>query len=120
MTSFYFNKGFNLCISFSPDITKAATVQKKFQIHSVMKIARIMNRILSVAYDNLTKAQGDIIKQANCWCHMENFVVENEVIINTWNFVSDQSTRALNDKRCEPFRILQQFHSSYKLDVPSE
>ena len=53
-------------MSFNPDITKAATVQEKLQIHSVMEIARIMNRILLVAYDNLTKTQDDMIKQANC------------------------------------------------------
>ena len=29
MTSFYFNKGFSLCMSFSPDITKTITVQEK-------------------------------------------------------------------------------------------
>ena len=34
---------------FNPDITKAATMQKKLQIHSVIEIARIMNEILSVA-----------------------------------------------------------------------
>ena len=65
MTSFYFNKDFSLCMFFNPDITKAATVQKKLQIHSVIEIARIMNRILSVAHDNLTKTQSDMIKQAN-------------------------------------------------------
>ena len=56
MTSFYLNKGFSLCMSFSPDTMKAATVQKKLQIHSVTEIIKIMNRILSVACDNLTKA----------------------------------------------------------------
>ena len=40
---------------FNLDITKADTVQEKLQIHSVMKIARIMNRILLIAHDNLTK-----------------------------------------------------------------
>ena len=56
MTPFYLNKGFSLCMSFSPDIMKAVTVQEKLQIHSAIEIARIMNRILSVAHDNLTKA----------------------------------------------------------------
>ena len=56
MTSFYFNKGFNLYMSFSSDITKAATAQKKLQICSVIEIAKIMNRILSVIHDNLIKA----------------------------------------------------------------
>ena len=41
-------------------------------------------------------------------------------MINIWNLVSDWSTRALNNKKCESFRILQQFYSFYKLDVPSE
>ena len=41
-------------------------------------------------------------------------------MINTWNLVSDQSTRVLNNKRCESFRILQQFYFFYKLDVSSE
>ena len=26
----------------------------------------------------------------------------------------------MNDKKCKPFRILQQFHFFYKLDIPSE
>ena len=120
ITPFYFNKGFSLCMFFSSDITKAITVQEKLQICSVMEIARIMNRILLVACDNLTKAQGDIIKQANCWCCVENFVIKNEVMINIWNFISNWLMRALNDKRCEPFRILQQFHFFYKLNVSSE
>ena len=42
-------------MSFSSDITKAATAQEKLQIHSVTEIAKIMNKILSVAYNNLTK-----------------------------------------------------------------
>ena len=117
MTPFYLNKDFSLCMSFNPDITKAATVQKKLQIHSAMEIVKIMDRILSVAHDNLTRAQGDMIRQANCWCCIKNFAVENEVMINIQNLVSDQSTKALDDKRCEPFKILQQFHSFYKLDV---
>ena len=29
MTPFYLNKGFSLCMSFNPDITKTATMQKK-------------------------------------------------------------------------------------------
>ena len=41
---------------FSTDITKAVTVQKKLQIHSTIKIAKIMNRILSVACNNFIKA----------------------------------------------------------------
>ena len=82
MTSFYLNKGFSLCMSFNPDITKTATVQEKLQIHSAMKIARIMDRILSVACDNLTKAQSDMIRQVNCWCCLKNFAVEDEIMIN--------------------------------------
>ena len=74
---------------FNPDITKAATIQKKLQICSVTEIARIMNRILLVIHDNLIKAQNDMIKQANYWHHIKNFAVENEVMINTQNFVSD-------------------------------
>ena len=83
MTPFYFNKGFSPHIFFNSDITKAATVQKKLQIHSVTEIAKIMNRILLIAHDNLTKTQNDIIRQANHQHHMENFAVENEVMINT-------------------------------------
>ena len=117
MTSFYFNKGFSLYIFFNSDITKVTTVQKKFQIHSVTEIAKIMNRILLVAYDNLTKAQGDMIKQVNYWHYIKDFVIEDEVIINIQNLISDWLIRALNNKRCEPFRILQQFHFFYKLNI---
>ena len=42
-------------MSFSFDITKAVTVQKKLQIYSVIEIAKIINRILSVTHDNFTK-----------------------------------------------------------------
>ena len=105
---------------FSPDTTKAATMQEKLQICSATEIARTMNRILLVAHDNLTKAQSNIIRQANHQHCVKDFVIEDEVMINIQNLVSNQSTRALNDKRCESFRILQQFHSSYKLDIPSE
>ena len=56
----------------------------------------------------------------NCWHYLKNFAVENEVIINIWNFVSDWFIRALNDKKCESFRILQQFHFFYKFNVFSE
>ena len=93
-------------------------MQKKLQIHSVMEIVKIMNRILSVAHDNLMRAQSDMVRQVNCQHCMKNFVIENEVMINTQNLVSDQSTRTLNDKRCELFRILQQFHFFYKFDIP--
>ena len=120
MISFYFNKGFSFCMFFSSDITKIATAQKKLQICSVTEIARIMNRILLVAHDNLTKAQGDMIKQANCQCCVKDFMVGDKVILNTWNLVSNQSMRVLNDKRCEPFRILQQFYFFYKLNILSE
>ena len=89
ITPFYLNKDFSPHISFNPDITKATTAQKKLQIHSIIEITKIMNRILSVAHDNLIKAQSDMIKQANCQCHIENFAVENEIIINIWNFVSN-------------------------------
>ena len=65
MTPFYLNKDFSLHMFFSPDTTKAATAQEKLQIHSATEIAKIMNKILSVTHDNLTKAQGNIIKQAN-------------------------------------------------------
>ena len=40
---------------FSSDTIKPATMQKKLQIYSIIKIARIMNRILSIAHNNLTK-----------------------------------------------------------------
>ena len=69
-------------MSFSPDIMKAATVQKKLQIHSAIEIAKIMNRILSVTHDNFTKTQNDIIRQANHQHCLKNFTVENEIIIN--------------------------------------
>ena len=82
MTSFYFNKGFSPHMSFNPDITRAGTAQEKLQIHSVTEIARIMNRILSVTQDNLTKAQSDIIRQANYQHHIKDFVIENEVMVN--------------------------------------
>ena len=41
---------------FNFDITKTITAQKKLQIHSIIKIAKIKNRILSITYDNFTKA----------------------------------------------------------------
>ena len=107
-------------MSFNSDITKAATVQEKLQICSATEIARTMNRIFLVACDNLTKTQSDMIRQANCWHCRKNFVVEDEIMINTQNLVSNQSIKALNDKRCESFRILKQFHFFYKLDIPSE
>ena len=89
ITLFYLNKDFNFCMFFSSDIIKTATVQKKLQICSVTEIVRIMNRILLVAHDNLTKTQNDIIKQANHQHHIKNFAVENKVIINTQNFIND-------------------------------
>ena len=61
-----------------------------------------------------------MVRQMNHQHHLENFAVEDKIMINIWNLVSDQPTRALNDKRCGPFRILQQFHSFYKLNVPPE
>ena len=115
MTLFYLNKGFSLCMSFSPDTTKTATAQEKLQICSATEIARIMNRILSVTHDNLTKVQSNMIRQVNHQCHLKDFAVENEVMVNIWNFVSNQPTKTLNDKRCGSFRILQQFHSFYKI-----
>ena len=66
LTSFYLNKGFSLHMSFSPNITKAATVWEKLQICSVTEITKIIDRILSVAYNNLMRAQGDMVRQANC------------------------------------------------------
>ena len=51
---------------------------------------------------------------------MKNFAVGDEIMVNTQNLVSNQPTRALDDRRCGPFRILQQFHSFYKLNIPSE
>ena len=74
---------------FSSDTTKTDTAQKKLQIHFTMKIAKIMNRILSIAYNNLTKAQSDIIRQINHLHYVENFVIKNEIMINTQNFVSN-------------------------------
>ena len=62
MTLFYFNKDFNLCISFNSDITKTDTIQKKLQIYSVTEIAKIINRILLVACNNFIKTQNDIIR----------------------------------------------------------
>ena len=79
-----------------------------------------MNGILLIAHDNLTKAQSNMIRQMNCQHHLKNFAVKNEVIINIQNLVSNQSTRALNDKKYELFRILQQFHFFYKLNILSE
>ena len=105
---------------FSPDIIKIITVQEKLQICSAIEIVKIMNRILSVAHDNLIKAQNNMIKQTNYWCHMKNFVVKNEVMINIWNLVSNWPMRALNNKRCKSFRILQQFHFFYKFNIFSE
>ena len=40
-------------------------MQKKLQICSVTEIAKIINRILLIIYDNFIKAQNDIIRQAN-------------------------------------------------------
>ena len=48
-----------------------------------------MNRILSIACDNLMKAQDDIVRQANCQYYIKNFAFENEVMINTQNLVSN-------------------------------
>ena len=41
---------------FNSDIIKAVTVQKKFQIHSVIEIAKIINKILLIAQNNFMKA----------------------------------------------------------------
>ena len=61
-----------------------------------------------------------MIKQANHWCCIKDFIIENKVMINIQNFISNQSIKILNDKRYKSFRILQQFHFFYKLDIPSE
>ena len=89
ITSFYLNKDFNPCMSFSPDIIKTATVQEKLQICSATEIIKTIDRILSVAHNNFTKAQSDIVRQVNCQHHMKNFAVENEIMINTQNLVSN-------------------------------
>ena len=81
---------------------------------------KLLKSWIEYAQDNLMKAQSDMIQQANCQCHIKDFAVGNEVMINIWNLVSDWSMRALNNKRCKPFRILQQFHFFYKLNVLSK
>ena len=47
-------------------------------------------------------------------------MIENEIIINIQNFVSNQFTKTLNDKKYKFFRILQQFYFFYKFDISSE
>ena len=64
-------------------------MQEKLQICSATEIAKIINRILTVTCDNLTKAQGDMIKQVNCQHHVKDFAIEDEVMVNTQNLVSD-------------------------------
>ena len=47
-------------------------------------------------------------------------MIEDEIMINIWNLISNQFTKVLNDKKCKFFRILQQFHFFYKFDIPSK
>ena len=41
-------------------------------------------------------------------------------MINIQNLVSNQSTKALNNKKYESFKILQQFHFFYKFNIFSK
>ena len=82
MTLFYFNKGFSPCMSFNSNITKTATAQKKLQICSATEITRIIDKILLIAWDNLMRAQSDMVQQADCQHHIKDFAVKNKVMIN--------------------------------------
>ena len=117
MSPFYTNKGFHSYISFNPDIINYVITRKRLNVVKAKDIINHMQNVLAYIRDNLNKTQFAMIKQINRYKKDVTFKKNDLVFFNSKNIVINKSSKKLNDKMFDSFKIISIIDFFYKLKL---
>ena len=114
---FYANKEFHSHISFNPDIIDYVIIKKRLNIAKTKDIINRMQNVFIYIREKMNKTQLIIIEQINRYKKDMTFKKGDLVFLNTKNIIIDKSSKKLDDKMFDSFKIISVIDSFYKLKL---
>ena len=117
LSSFYLNKGFHLCMSFSSDKTTYESTHEQLQSVKMKNIITHMQKILNFSLQQLEKSWESMKVQVNKHQKNVTYKVENMVWLSEHNIKFTRSCQDLENKQLKLFWVKKQMRAVYQLKL---
>jgi len=118
-SAFFLNKSFHSHMSFNLNSTEYKITQARIQANKVENIFKHMKWLLTLIKQTLAKVRVTMKKQINKHWKKMIYKINDMMFLNSRNIMIARSSKKLNNKMLESFKILTEIEHAYWLKLSS-
>ncbi len=118
-SAFFLNKNFHSHMSFDLNSTEYKIIRAKIQVSKAEKIFEHMKWSLTLIKQTLARVRVTMKKQIDKHWKKIIYKVDDMSFLNSRNIMIARSSKKLNDKMLESFKILTEIEHAYRLKLSS-
>ena len=106
-------------MSFSPNIPNYDSIRERIETKKIDDIVNRMQKLLKFDQKRMKKIRSTMRKQINKHRKEVEYQVDDFVRLSSENIKTTRSSKKLNDRMLDPFKIIEKMSVSYRLKLPS-
>ena len=118
-SAFFLNKSFHSCMSFNSNSTEYEITQARIEASKAKNIFKHMKWSLALIKQALARVRVTMKKQINKHRKKMIYKINDMMFLNSRNIMISRSSKKLNDKMLELFKILIEIEHAYQLKLSS-
>ncbi len=118
-STFFLNKSFHSHMSFDSNSIEYEITRARIEADKAKNIFKHMKRSLALIKQVLTRVRVTMKKQADKHRKKMVYKVDDMMFLNSRNITTSRSSKKLDDKMLEPFKILVEIEHAYRLKLSS-
>jgi hypothetical protein len=118
-SAFFLNKSFHSHMSFDLNSTEYEITQARIQASKAKNIFKYMKWLLALIKQTLARIRVTIKKQIDKHRKKMIYKIDDMMFLNSRNIMITRSSKKLNDKMLESFKILTEIEHAYRLKLSS-
>ena len=118
-SAFFLNKDFHPHMSFDPDPTEYEITRARIEAGKAKNISEHMKRSLALIKQVLTRVRVTMKEQTDKHRKKMIYKIDDMVFLNSRNITTSRSSKKLDDKMLELFKILIEVKHAYRLKLSS-
>ncbi len=118
-STFFLNKDFHSHMSFDPDSIEYEITRARIEAGKAENISEHMKRSLALIKQVLARVRITMKEQIDKHRKKMIYKIDDMVFLNSRNITISRSSKKLDDKMLEPFKILAEVGHAYRLKLPS-
>ncbi len=118
-SAFFLNKNFHSCMSFDLNSTEYEIIWTRIEASKAKNIFEHMKRSLALIKQALARVRVTIKKQTDKHRKEMIYRIDDMMFLNSRNITISRSSKKLNDKMLEFFKILIEIEHAYRLKLSS-